>query len=159
MKKFLSILLALISVICVSFAFGGCTDDTVVVRGQFYYLSQAYENGWLDGDDLESIAYCYYDSYNFEENPYSGKFTSTEELTAKMETELKQAYLEQIDEYPEGDRNYVYISFYFGTYNGNVAVRIHGYNCFDPIYEEEYYVGGVLFKHFWPGNIRVYHIN
>ena len=159
MKKFLSVILALVCVICVSFTFGGCNDDTVVVRGQFYYLVDAYENGWLDVDDLESIACCYYDSYNYDENPYSGKFTSTEKLTAKMENELKQAYLEQIDEYPEGDRDYVYITCYFGTYNGNVAVRLHGYICYDVIVQEEYYVGGVLFKNFWPGDIRVYHIN
>lgn len=163
MKKFLSIILALVSVICVSFALGGCNNKTidkqVVVRGQYYDLTQAYENGWLNIDDLESIACCYYDSYN-EENPYSGKFILTEKLTAKMEAELKQAFLEQIAEFPEGDRAYVKIMCYFGTYNGNAIVRLFSdYVCEDPIIKEEFYIGGVLFKNFWLGDIRVYHIN
>ena len=159
MKKLISIIFTLISVVIVSFSLVGC-GATVKVRGQYYKLSKAYDNGWLSVDDLESIACRYYDFYNFEENPYSGKFTLTEELTAKKEAELKQAYLEQIDKLPEGDREQVRIACYFGTYNGNVVVSISSvyFNC-DIKVEEEFYIGGVLFKNFWQGDILVYHID
>ena len=159
MKKLISIIFTLISVVIVCFSLVGC-GATVKVRGQYYTLSEAYDNGWLSVDDLESIACCYYDSYNFEENPYSGKFALTQELTVKKEAELKQAYLEQIVELPEGDMDRVHIISYFGTYNGNVVVRIRSdYIHFDPKIEEEFFIGGVLFKKYRWGSFSVYHQN
>ena len=159
MKKILSTLLAFICLACLSLVFVGCGNETVKVRGKLYTMKKAYENGWLDENDLKSIACKYYDVPYFEENPYSGMFTSTEELTEAMETELKQAYLEQYVEFPEGDRSWVKIVRYYGTYGGNIVARIHSdYLIIDyTMYDE--YIGGVMFKEYFADNFLVYHID
>ena len=160
MKKFLLILLSLISVICIAFAFGGC-NKTIKITGTFYTMEKAYEKGYLSEDDLKSIACSYYDSHNFryEENPYSGMFTSTEKLTKKLETEIKQAYLEEIVKVRDGDRDRVDINRYYGTYNENIVIRIYcSYLYFDHAVEPEAEVGGVMFKDYWVGDFLVYHI-
>lgn len=124
-----------------------------------YSLQDAYRYNLLTKENLMSIACRYYDNYGYEENPYAGKYTSTEELSESTATEIKQAYLEQID-LSEGDIDRVHIMWYFGNYNGNIAISIRSeYILIDPIIEEEYYLDGVLFKNFWPGSISVYHID
>ena len=159
MKKIISIILALISVICVAFALGGC-GDTNEVRGEFYTLKEAYENGWLNEDDLKSIACGYYDKYKYEENPYGGYERPAEELSKEMENEIKQAYLNQIAKYPDVLLDKVEISRYYGKYNGNFVVSMYSqYFMCDIIVEPEFDIGGVIFKNFWQGEIRVYHIN
>ena len=166
MKKILSISLLLISVVCIVFAFGGCGEERQKdvgdgAKGRFYTLKESYDNGWLDEDDVKSIACCYYDSYKYEENPYSGLYGEPKEgLSERTENELKQAYLEQKVRKPELSINGVYIKKYFGVYNGNYVISITSeYLKIDPIIEEEFYIGNVLFKNFWQGDILVYHIN
>ena len=136
-------------------------DEPVEVKGTFYDLEDAYENGWLDEEDLKSIACEYYNWYfNYEENPYSGMYTSTEELTDKMETELKQAYLKQVVGLSNGDRSRVKIYHYYGTYNGNVVVDISSnYVFIDPAPPVDTSIGGVIFKEYWVTQFAVYHIN
>lgn len=93
MKKFLSILISIISVVFISFAFVGCDGEEIEVRGKYYDLEEAYENGWLTEDDLKSVSCKFNDTfYSYEENPYSGMFTSTEELSEEIQIELKKAY-------------------------------------------------------------------
>ena len=145
----------------IAFAFGGCNKE-IKITGAFYTMEKAYEKGWLNDDDMKSIAYSYYDSHNFgyEENPYSGMYTSTEKLTKKIETELKQAYLEQIAKVRDGDRNRVKIPNYYGTYNKNVVITITSnyiFACDFPI-EDEAEIGGAIFKDYWDTHFMVYHI-
>ncbi len=158
MKKIFSILLSLISVFCVAFAFTGC--NTPKVEGKFYTVKKAYDNGWLNVDDVKSIACCFYDYYN-RENPYSGAYKEpTEKLSNKKEKELKQAYLNQVDEKPDGSRNKVHIYKYYGTYSGNIVVDIWSdYFMCDIKYEEELDIGGIIFRNFCEGKISVYHPN
>ena len=158
MKKVISALIALISVICLTFALGGCSTK-VTVRGELYSLEQAYENGYFNVDDLKSIA-CEDYAYRFrhEKNPYDGMFTSTEKLTKKMDKELKQAYLEDIG-HPEYDRDGVKINHYYGTYNGNVVVSMSSeYVYCDYIFEPKE-LGGVIFRDYWGGYFSIYHID
>ena len=161
MKKLLSVLISLISIICLAFAFGGCDNETAEVKGQFYTMEEAYENHWLDEGDLKSIACCYYENdLRYEENPYSGMFTSTVELSEKMETDIKQAFLEQVVRLSEEYKDDVSIKRYFGTYNGNIVVRMYCEGvCIDHYIEPEAEVGGVIFKEYWEGDFRVYRIN
>mgnify|MGYP001079800777 CR=1 FL=1 len=163
MGKVKKIIVALLLSIVTAFCFTGCTDDEIKVRGKFYVLEVAYENGWLDEDDLKSIACGYYDFFQFDkysdyENLYSGLFDSHEELNERDEKEIKQAYLERIDHAQESIDG-VEISQYYGIYNGNIVVGIIcGYICYDIITEERFEIGGVVFYNFWQGDILVYHI-
>lgn len=159
MKKFISVLLSFISVISIAYAFTGCGNETIKVRGKFYTLEEAYNNGWLNEDDLKSIACGYYEWRKFEENPYIGMFDPHKELSKENEKELKQAYLVQIDNKPDGLLDKVEIRKYFGEYNRNLIVNMYSdyYMC-DILVEPEFNIGGVIFKNFWQGDIRVYHI-
>lgn len=154
MKKTVSILLSCLSVICIAFAFGGCGDkqegeQTEDVQGKFYNLITAYSNGWIDDYDLRSIACNYYEWRNFEENPYSGQFNSTEELSEKTQQEL----IEKFDSTAED----VVLFNYFGTYEGNIAVAL-GYEHID--YESfearDCRVGEIVFPDF-RYLIKIYH--
>ena len=90
MRKFVSILIAIASVIGIAISFAGCN---VEVTGGFYTLKTAYDNGWLDVDDVRSIACCYYDNYSLETNPYSGAYKEpTEKLSRTKQKELKIDY-------------------------------------------------------------------
>ena len=163
MKKILSILLAIISTICITFAFVGC--GTVEVSGSFYTIKQAYDNGWLNEDDLKSIACGYYEFFQFSvytdyENLYSGMFDPHEELSKTKEKELKQAYLVQIVKAPDSSIDGVEIAQYYGTYNENIVVGIlSDYIKADKIVEEKFIVGNIVFNKFCEGDILVYHIN
>ncbi len=158
MKKPISILLSLISIFCIAFALTGCGDETNELNGKFYLLKQTYDKGWLSESDLKSIACCYYDWYNFEENPYEGMFNSTEELSDATQTELKRTYLSQVARVPKGELDRVTINKCYGTYNGNVAVDISSnYVFFNQVVEKEYNVGGIIFKNFWQTKVLVYH--
>ena len=134
-------------------------DDPVKVRGKFYTMEQAYVNGWLNKGDLKSIACSYYDG-SYEENPYSGMYTSTGELTEEMDAEIKQAFLEQIVESSKSHRENVSIVHNYGTYNGNIVVWLNCKGvCIDYASTKAFNIGGVSFKNFWDGKCQVYHIN
>ena len=135
-------------------------DEPVEVRGKLYNLEQAYENGYLNEGDLKSVACSYYDCYFwFEENPYSGMYTSTEELTEEKETEIKQAYLEQNFAATDVYRDYVNIYHYYGTYNGNVVVGMESSYIRYDYFTVDKEIGGVLFKDYWEEQFFVYHMN
>ena len=197
MKKILSIILTLMSVICIAFSFGGCgekqsgkqdneknrenqqtqgandkvdgdnnqSDEKIEVKGKFYILETAYENGWLSENDLKSIACGYYELYQFDiysdyENLYSGMFDPQGELSKEKEKELKQAYLNQIVKESELSTDGVTIQFYYGTFNGNTVVGVLcNYFDEDKTVIEEYVVGGVIFYSFTLDSILVYHID
>ena len=163
MKRVLSIAFAIISVICLSFAFGGCSKKQIIEvedKNQFYTLKQSYNNGWLNKSDLKSIACCYYDWYKVE-NPYSGLYEEpTDELSTEVENEIKRIYIEKTVGDPELPIDDVKIRKYFGTYNCNIVFSINSdFVCIDPIVEKELKIGGVIFKNFWQGEILVYHIS
>lgn len=130
------------------------------VRGKYYLLQTAYDNGWLNEDDLKSIA-CYYNDFQKKDNPYSGMYVPPAEgLSEDVENELKQAYLNQIAEYPDGLLENVQINYYYGTYNGNIIIKIRSYYIFiEPIEKEEFYIGNVVFKSYWDAQTWVYHID
>ncbi len=161
MRKLKVVIVALLLGIVAMFGIAGCSGTQSELRGKYYSLQTTYDNGWLNEDDLKSIACAYYNNSHYEDNPYSGLFDPNKELSVEMEKELKQAYLNQYAEYPDGSLEYVNIIYYYGTYGGNVAVRISGYICIEPPdnIPEQTYIGGVIFKNFWGMDILVYHID
>lgn len=160
MKKAVSYLFTLMTIFCFAFAFGGCSNEEIEVRGKYYTLEEAYENGWLSTEDLKSIACVYYDYWLIgEENPYKGMFISTEKLDKKTENELKQAYLNQIAKYPEGELDDVEINKCYGIYKENTIVDAWlKYTCIEPFPPIDKEIGGVEFKNYYPTKFWVYHI-
>lgn len=157
MKKFISVLLSIISVVCLSFAFSGCKDVETEVRGKFYTLKQTYDNGWIDKADVRNIAYYYY-KFNKTEDP-NGETIPVEpqELSEDLQKELKLAYLNRI-KVENGTTDKVKIFMNYGVYGNNVAVGISSeYLMCDIIVEQELDIGGVKFLNFWQGEILVYH--
>ena len=60
MKKFLSILLSLISVVCIAFAFGGCSDKTTTyteLSEEDLKSLQYYREGTLEDDFQDNSVY------------------------------------------------------------------------------------------------------
>lgn len=162
MKKLVLVLLSIISVICVASMFSGCGEDEIEVRGQYYTMEQACENGWFSEEDIKSIACAYYDyGFGYEENPYYGMFTSTEELSERTEKELKLAYPEFLDQrFGVSGIAVDDVNIYkcYGIYNKNVVISIGARGVFiDPAPPEDEDFGGVIFKNFYGYRFIIYH--
>lgn len=78
MKKLVSILISLVCIICIALSFTGC-----VSKGKFYSLEQAYDNGFLTIEDLQSIAEI-----------YNGEAVCTQELDGKTEKAIKSSIVD-----------------------------------------------------------------
>lgn len=163
MKKIISLLVAGLTALGVASVFSGCGKQAATqnpkVAGSFLNLFQADDLGFLTERDLESIACRYYDGYA-EVNPYDGKFSSHEELSAETERTLKLAYLQKIVKTPQGSLDKVKIYNYYGTYNGNPVVTIYSdYDSYSSIISEGYEeteIAGVIFKNFWENQIMLF---
>lgn len=164
MKKLISVLLSIIPVVCLSFAFSGCgkqqsNEKGEEIIGNFYNLFQAYDFGLLNEDDLKSIACRYYDGY-VEVNPYEGMFKPNKELNEQEEKELKTAYLQKIVKRADGEIENVDIYNYYGTYNGNAVITMYSdYDSYSSIKAtafDEAEIGGVIFKNFWSNEILLF---
>lgn len=154
MKRFLCVLLSILSLTCIAFSFVGCGEqpngESTELDGRLSTIINAYNECWIDGDDLKSIVCGYYEWQNIEENPYSGLYEApAKQLSKETEKKIKQVYFDQSEE--------VKILKYYGTYEGNVVVTL-GYEDFnyDSVKETNLTIGGVNFqglKH----DIYVYH--
>ena len=121
-------------------------DPSLNVTGKLYNVKAACESELLNEKDLKSISCYNYDLYEDLENPYSGLYEPpTQKLSRETKQELKQAYLEQIDEYPDGELDGVKICKYIGEYNGNAVVVMFGYSCRIADYSTDEEIGGVTF--------------
>ena len=149
MKKLISTLLSLFCVIGVACAFVGCGDaDGGEVDASVYGLESAYEMGYLDEDDLKSIACRQYECYEIAENPYAGAYTQHTELSAKAEKDFKKIYCDKNERQDQTEPEIVY---YYGTYDGNAVVEI---NCGFSIRK---HIGGVVFTNADDTEICVLH--
>lgn len=149
MKKLVSTFLSLFCVIGVACAFVGCGDDDGEVDAWVCTLDTAYERGYLDEDDLKSIACRQYECYEMEENPYSGMFTQQAEISAKAEKDFKKVFC---DKYEIEEPSDLEIIYYYGTYEGNVVVEA---NYSGMAFKK--HIGGVVFTNDDFRPIRVLH--
>ena len=132
MKKILSILLSLISVICIAFAFSACGEEQSngeFGEGKFYTVTEAYENGYLTREQVMSIAY-YHNGGNYKNEEIMGEdykplSITPKTLSVQAENSIKQTHL---NEYYEGkdyaELSGIRIDSYYGTYNGCFVVMI-----------------------------------
>ena len=157
MKKVISVLLSVASAFCFIFVFSGCKDEEIKVSGEFYTLKEAYDNGWLVKSDVRNIAFYYYKFYKMEDPNDDIIPIDPQELSEKMQKELKLAYLERIDVI-DGTIDKVDIYMNYGIYGNDIVVGIKSdYLMCDIIVEQEFDIGGVVFLDFWQGEILVYH--
>lgn len=150
LKKILPILLALISTICIAFAFGGC-NKSVKVSGQFYTLRQAYENGWLNEDDLKSIA-----DYHNNKKTYPIPLSNEEEVAIK-ETAAFEVRSDERNQRPDAGAEEFFISEYYGVYNDCYAVIIDdSYVMFPGIDDYWENIGDVSIHYLTPVKIKIW---
>ena len=130
-------------------------DPSIKVTGRIRNLKTAYEKGWLSENDLKSIA-CYVNERDVSvENPYSGMYEApTEKLSNEMKTELKTAYLRQVDEVDYEELDGIIIHRYIGIYQGNTVISISGVSCKFPSGGTE--IGGVTFNNYSWRSVYVY---
>ncbi len=165
MKKFVSVLLTLVSVICIALAFVGCGNDQTEeeVKGRIYRLNYAYKDrGWLDENDLKSVACRQYDCYEMQENPYAGLYKQKTEISAKEEKDFKKGYCdyynhnnprEEAEPLKPSD---IEITNYYGTYENNVVAEIK-FSEGSVIAEDKLRIGGVDFIRDYNRDIYVFH--
>ena len=124
MKKVLSIIFALISVLCVAFAFSACGED----EKDFYTLSEAYKKGLLTREQVMSIAYYHNGGIRDNEKIMGEDYVplpkTPEELSAETELALCQAYLEFCQQTENSSVSEYRLAQYCGTYNGCAAVMM-----------------------------------
>jgi len=110
--------------------------------GNFNNLQGAYDQGWLTHDDLRSIA------------EYFSNNTTGEGLSAELESRIKQDYVNVYNASvgtPSGPpeplaKKDIWVTEYYGTYNGCVVVSVGGYWAY-PGVGWEVDIAGIRFGH------------
>ena len=112
--------------------------------GEFYTLREAYVNGWLSVEELQSIAYYYQGN---EDESFVPIALNPEKLSAEAEESIKKTHLQEIkQDYPFANIKGVYIEEYFGTYGDCIAVYVRDdYRKIDVLVVPETEIGGIVF--------------
>ena len=120
--------------------FVGCSGSD----GKFYTLQEAYVNGWLSVEELQSIAYYYQGN---DDKTFVPIALNPKKLSAETENSIKKTHLKQVkQDYPFADIGGIYIEKYFGTYGDCVAVCVKdNYRKIDVLVMPETEIGGVVF--------------
>jgi len=137
--------------ICLGF-FSGCTS----IKGSFYSLQEAYDNGWLTQEDLQSLAYYYNVGSNDES--FVPKPKNPESLSKETENMIIKTHLEGIKkDFPTATISDVNIAEYYGVYNDCIAISVRdNYYAIDVLVEPEYIVGGVSFYNFTLPGLQIW---
>ena len=133
MKKILSILLALVCIISVACAFGGCGEkqpNGKLEKGNFYTVTEAYENGYLTLEQVKSIAYYNNGGTIWNEDIMGEDYVPLPKDPEKPSEETDTAL---INSFYNSERWVKYENYftkedirygYFGTYGNAIAVKI-----------------------------------
>ena len=120
------------------------------VEGMFYSLDYAFDNGWLTTEQLQSIAYYYYEECIAHDHSECESFTPISKnpstLSIGTQTAIKQTYLRELQKRAENATlDNIQIANYLGTYRDCIIVGVTD-NCFlyDYLFEPEHTIGGVL---------------
>lgn len=149
-------LLLVLMLVCSSgIALVGCDDKL----GNFYSLQEAYDNGWLTQENLQSIAYYYYDRFESEHKDTDFKPVPKQELTRQMERNICQTYLMMLKETcPYAKLNNVSICYYYGTYGDCVIVHVTDDLMFYDLIIEDEEIGTVMFYRYTRSYLNVYYV-
>lgn len=144
MVKKIKIIVVLILVVSASMLLVGCVQD----RGDFYSLQEAYNNGWLTKEDLQTIA-------NHHTNPEQGP-----KLSEKTERAIKETRAYDLRygvetggniKEPSATVKDVIVTGYYGEYNGLFAVMITDAYTYTNDAIRDIDIAGVTF-HYTDGN-------
>lgn len=149
MKKLISVLLALVSVICVAFSFVGCGNNEAAEKGnvspvtdakensgdgkkleagKFYTVTEAYESGYLTREDVMSIAY-YHNRGNYKNEEIMGE--NFVPLPKTPETPSEETDKAIIDSFYDSERWNQYncakedlVYLYYGIYGNAIVLKM-----------------------------------
>lgn len=125
MKKLISVLLAFVSVICVTFSFVGCGDGEIKI-GTFYSLQEAYDEGFISEYFLQEIA-----EYHNNDIIYPVSLTEAKKRAIK-ETAAYDVRSDIRNNHPDCVAEDFIILKYYGQYNGYYAVIIKNMRTWSP---------------------------
>ena len=134
-------------------------DKDVQPQGTIWRLDEAYEEGLISTEHLQSIAY-YYNFWLQDDSDFVPIPKYPEELSNETILKIRKTYYYIRDGYNKGAALYnVRVCDYYGTYDGYAVVDISGGGCDSPIgglpYScEEYEIGGVVF--YWYSTLFVW---
>ncbi len=147
--------------------FAGCNNknnNNQSQIGSFYKLTVAYNNGFLNRNDLLNIAYHYNSYSNINDSDFVPHVFSMDDLDEETITLIKKSHLKRIESdsfHPSIED--VSICNYYGTYNNIVVIRVlDKYILYDPLPPiEEYIIDGVKFLNYvegYPSGFEVWKI-
>ena len=121
----------------------------------FYFLEEAYNNGWISRTDLKNIAYYYHKNTRYEDKYFVPIPKDPEVLDEETENRLTLAYRDALllwgveEVYVNGNPDGIHVKRYYGTYSGCITVSVTvDYIKAYPIIKSRYYIGGVLFRNY-----------
>ena len=103
------------------------SSSVVEKKGTFYTLQEAYDNGWLNQEQLLSIAYYHQGTEGNEElmgENYTPIPKTPDMLSEELELEIKQKYYEQESCEERSISMDKVKSIYYGVYNDCVCVKL-----------------------------------
>ncbi len=133
--------------------------------GIFYDLEEAYTNGFLTSDNLENIAYYYFEETIAHDHSECDLFVpipkTPAHLSNETETAIKKTYLNELQTRGENVTLYnIQINNYLGTYNDYIIVGVtDDYFSYDYVFEPERVIGGVWFRSYCSKFAQVWKLN
>ncbi len=164
-KRLIFLLLAFTMVIS-SFGLSACDDkvasDPVLEDtkgGPYYSLQEAYNFGYIRGDNLKNVAYYYNKEQN--KNYTIPNFTPSTKIPNIIDDNtkefIKRYYLIKVRELQEGSEeynkayNHVNLGKYYGCYDGYYVLDVNNsYDYIDIYVFEKYNIGGMEFYNYSP---------
>lgn len=158
MKKAITLILSIMMLCCVFAIFAGCSDEEQrpvmqstddnssenSIQEPIYTLKQAYSNGLLTHEDLQTISDCFYDG-----------IACLESLDEDVVNSIKKVYAERIssDEYySKVTADDIIICNYYGIYNGYAIAMVKISCAHDASYKPDlpYEIDGLTFYYgYW----------
>lgn len=170
-KRLIFLLLAFTMVIS-SFGLSACDEqpqtpalkDTPIKEdtngGPLYTIQQAYDFGYIRGDDLKNVAYYYNPSAYSKKNANFVPMNKTpRELTKEREREICEYYIQNVLNISQEDEWDGYArAIYMGCYGNCYVVKINSSNFVQGEIKEKI-IGTEIFYDYYPNLIYVWRTN
>lgn len=143
-KTLIIIILIFIMSLC------GCN---VTSKGELMLLEEAYEAGYINDEQLKSIAFYYQGT---RESGFEPIVKNPKKISLINEQRIKKLYADKYLDFSIFSMFTVEILDYYGTYNECVALDItDNIYLYDLVIEDEYKIGDVIFYNYCIRDIMV----